>query len=93
MIVIAALIDGAQFILTLVPLVGWIASWILSICAWFLFGIWFYHKGVNLFAASRALGTFGAMLGEATPFINAFPWWTARVFVAVRYEWRRESAV
>ena len=93
MITVAAVIDFSQFILTLIPFVGWILSPLVSFCTWLLFGIWFHHLGVSLFDTNRILGTVGAMIGEAAPFINAFPWWTARVFVAITSEWRRKGAV
>ena len=93
MITVAAIFDFTQFVLTLIPFIGWILSPIVSICAWLLFGIWFHHVGVSLFATSRILGTVGAMIGEAVPFINGFPWWTAREVVAVKYEWWKKGAV
>ena len=93
MIAIAAVIDFVQFLLTFVPIVGWVASSLLSICTWLLFGIWFSHLHVSLFNPERILGTGGAMLGEALPFFNGFPWWTFRIAVAVKYEWLKESAV
>ena len=93
MISIAAVIDFVQFLLTFVPIVGWVASSLLSICTWLLFGMWFSHLNVSLFDSQRILGTGGAMLGEALPFFNGFPWWTFRIVVAVKYEWWKESAV
>ena len=93
MIALAGIVDFSQFILTIIPFVGWIASSVLSVCTWIFFGIWFSRKGMSLISTSRALGTLGAMLGEAAPFINAFPWWTARIAVAVFEERHRKGAV
>ena len=92
LIVLAGCTDLSQFVLTIVPF-GFLFTPIVSIFAWFFFGIWFSHKGVGLFAPSRVTGTLGAMLGEGIPFINAFPWWTFRILVAVKYEWWKEGKV
>ena len=79
MIVIAGVIDLIQFLLTLIPFVGWLLASIVSICAAFIFGIWFSRLGMSMLDPKRILGTLGTMLGETIPIINAFPMWTARV--------------
>lgn len=79
MMVVAGTIDFFQFLLTFVPFVGWLVTPIVSICAALLFGIWFSHLGISMLDPKRMLGTFGTMLGEMTPIINASPMWTARV--------------
>ena len=93
MVTIAVIVDLIQFILTLIPYIGWILSMIVSICATFFFGIGFYHSGVNIFSSRMILGTLGTLVGEVTPLINGVPWWTVRAITAVRLGRRKESAV
>lgn len=87
-IALAVLIDVFQFVLMLVPIVGWFLSSVVSVVSMFLFGIWFSHLGVGLFSEKRILGTLGAMLGEALPLANGFPLWTIRISTVVINEWR-----
>ena len=87
MIGLAALFDFFQFVLTIIPFIGWILSFVISIVAYFLFWLWFAHRDVSLFAGDRILATMSMMVVEAVPFINGFPWLTARVFYAVHREW------
>jgi len=86
MITVAAVIDAAQFFLTLIPFIGWFVSMILGVCALMLFFIWFHHYKVNLFTEGRSLGTAATTVADIVPFINGFPWWTFRIVVAVKYE-------
>ena len=93
LITIAVVVDFIQFVLTLIPYIGWILSMIVSICATFFFGIGFYHSGVNLFSSKMILGTLGTLVGEVAPLINGVPFWTIRALTAVRLVRRKESAV
>ena len=93
MVTIAVIVDFIQFLLTLIPYIGWILSMIVSICATFFFGIGFYHSGVNLFSSKMILGTLGTLVGEVAPLINGVPFWTIRALTAVRLVRRKESAV
>ena len=91
MLAAAVVIDLIQLLLTLIPFMGWLVSWVLSICTWMLFSIWFHHFGVNLYSQSRILGTLGTILAEFVPFINGFFWWTLRVWAALYNEWNKKS--
>ena len=93
LITIAVVVDFIQFVLTLIPYIGWILSMIVSICATFFFGIGFYHSGVNLFSSKMILGTLGTLVGEVAPLVNGVPFWTIRALTAVRLVRRKESAV
>ena len=93
LITIAVVVDFIQFVLTLIPYIGWILSMIVSICATFFFGIGFYHSGVNLFSSKMILGTLGTLVGEVAPLVNGVPFWTIRALTAVRLGRRKESAV
>lgn len=93
MIVVAGAIDFIQFLLTLVPFVGWLITPLISICAVFLFGIWFSHYGVSLFDSKRILGTLGTTLGEMLPIIGALPMWTARVTYTIITERTTEGTL
>ena len=92
-VTIAVIVDFIQFLLTLIPYIGWILSMIVSICATFFFGIGFYHSGVNIFSSRMILGTLGTLVGEVAPLINGVPFWTIRALTAVRLGRRKESAV
>lgn len=79
LILVAGAIDLFQFLITLIPFVGWLITPIISICAAIIFGFWFSYLGIPMLDPKRVLGTLGTMLGEMVPIINAFPMWTARV--------------
>lgn len=94
MIAIAAVIDGIQFLLVLIPFIGWFISSIMSIVAAFLFGIWFSHLHVGLMRPQRILGFGGAILGEILPFIGGgVPFWTSLVAYNVIREWRSPEEI
>lgn len=93
MIVVAVCIDGAQIILSFIPFLGWLVATLLGICGFFLFGIWFFHQGNNLFSADKVLVTLGTMLGELPPIINDMPWLTVRVTTAVFHAWSAGSTL
>lgn len=93
MITVAALIDITQFLLVLIPFVGWLLGMVLSILTSFLFGIWFSHHGVSLMSSKRVLGFLGTMLGEWIPFIDAAPFWTCLVAFTVIQEWRSSEEI
>jgi len=93
MIAIAVLVDITQFLLVLIPFVGWLLGMVLSIVASFLFGIWFSHHGVSLMSSKRVLGFLGTMVGEWIPFISAAPFWTCLVAFTVIQEWRLPKGI
>lgn len=93
MIACAALVDGIQFLLVLIPFIGWVLGWFLTIIAAFLFGIWFSHHGVSMMSPKRILGFGGTLLGEILPFINGAPFWTSLVVYTVINEWRSPEEI
>ena len=94
MVGVAALVDGAQGLLTLLG-IGIVLNIPISIVAWLTFYLWFKMKGVS-FGGSK-LGQSGspslvrnplfivaAALGiELIPFVNALPAWTAAIITAL----------
>ena len=93
MITCAALIDSIQFLLVLIPFIGWALGWLMSVTASFMFGMWFSHHGLSLMSSKRVFGFLGTILGEWIPFINAAPLWTALVTFTVVSEWRRSEEI
>lgn len=93
MIISAALIDFIQFLLVLIPFIGWALGWLASVIASFMFGMWFSHHDVSLMSSKRILGFLGTLLGEWVPFINAAPLWTCLVAFTVVSEWRRPDEI
>lgn len=83
------LVDLLQFLLTIVPILGWLISMVVSLYATMFFWLAFYHHGINLYGSNRILATLGAQLAETVPIINGFFWWTCRISVVVIGEWRR----
>ncbi len=93
MIICAAVIDFVQFLLVLIPFIGWLFGMFISVIASFLFGIWFSHYGVSLMSSKRVLGFLGTILGEWIPFIGAAPLWSCLVAFTVITEWRTPEEI
>ncbi len=90
MIVVAAVIDLIQFLLVLIPIIGWVIGSIMSALTAFLFGMWFSARGVSLMKPERVLGFGGTILGEVIPFIGGGgPFWTCLITYNVLREWIR----
>src|SRR5260221_107679 len=88
MIVVVFLIDGSQFFLTLIPLVGWIIAPVLGFVAAMIFGIWCSHLGVSLMSPKRVFGFLGTAGVEFVPFVDSMWWWTIFIAYTVITEWR-----
>ena len=87
MIFVALAIDGVQFLINLIPLVGWLFVSILSVGVALMFWTWFKLNGVSFIKGKTALlrvtalsvGTFL----EVFPLFNSVPAWTFAIGIAV----------
>lgn len=93
MIIVAAIIDGIQFLLNFIPLVGWIMTALVSIFAWLTFFTWFKFNGVSFLDGKTAVLKFSSIFGvsilEIFPILNDLPAWvvfTIIMFFLVRSE-------
>lgn len=85
MIFVALAIDGVQFLINFIPLVGWIFVSILSIGVAFMFWSWFKLNGVSFLRGKAALLrvatiSIGAFI-EIFPVLNSLPAWTGTVII------------
>src|SRR3990167_1202232 len=80
MIAVALLIDGLQFLLTII-IIGFLINPIISIMATMLFGIWMSHHGVSMMSSKYALRFLGTIVGETI--LGTLPIWTVTVAVTV----------
>ena len=100
LIAVAGLIDGLQFLVSLlgfVPFVGFaivaIVNPLISFLAFMLFGIWFSHLNVSQMSPERALGTLATLLFEVVPIFDALPLWAARIAYTVIAEWKTKTDI
>lgn len=73
----------------LIPVVGWIAGWIVWVFAFGTLWLWFMMNGVNIFGfrnPKKLIGSLLATIVEAVPEIGAFPSWTFLVLYLTRAE-------
>lgn len=84
MIIVALVFDGIQLLLQLIPILGQILAFLISVFAFLTFYLWFKLKGLH-FSVTKRLVFFGGTAFEvALPILNAIPIWTASVsFVAI----------
>jgi len=81
MIAVALLIDGIQFLLTLIYFIGLIINPFISICATMIFGIWLSHLGVSMMAPKRVGRFLGTIVGETV--LGSIPIWTFSIVLTV----------
>ncbi len=93
MVVVAGVIDGVQFLINFIPVMGWFASFCISISAWLIFFIWFKFNNVGFlegkYAVFKIVSLFGVSTIEYTPIFNDLPAWiafTIIMFLLVRVE-------
>ena len=98
LIIVAVLIDGLQFLITLfalLPVVGPVLSialgFVVSVLSIFLFGIWFSHLDVPL-TTRYPLGFLATIVLEFIPVISTSPGWTWFVVKTIAQERLREAA-
>ncbi len=96
LIIVAILIDGLQFLITLfalLPIVGPIMSialgFVVSVLSIFLFGIWFSHLDVSL-TTRYPLGFLATIILEFIPVVSTSPGWTWFVVKTIAQERIRE---
>lgn len=83
MIIVALLFDGIQAGINLIPIVGQILSFLISIFAFLTFWVWFKMNGVS-FAKPKRAGSMGVgFLVELIPVLNMLPAWTLAVFLII----------
>lgn len=96
LIIVAVLIDGLQFLITLfalLPVVGPVLSFtlgfVVSVLSIFLFGIWFSHLNVSL-TTRYPLGFLATIVLEFIPVVSTSPGWTWFVVKTIAQERIRE---
>lgn len=94
MIMVAVIIDVAQFFVAFIPGVDVVLDFMLGVLGIFIFGIWFMFKGVNYFSGSKS-GTklasiFGTAIIELIPLVDALPGTTIGVATLI-YATRAED--
>jgi len=83
MIIVALLFDGIQAVINLIPIVGQILSFLLSIFAFLTFYVWFKMNGISFAKPKRAGKLIGGGLIELIPILNVLPAWTLAVFLII----------
>lgn len=92
MIVFAVLLDSAQ-IFADIAIIGFILDSLMSLVGAMFFGIWFSHHDVSLMHPDRALGFLGTVFGEVVPGVDALPFWTIYITIAVVREWTSSEEI
>lgn len=80
MVAIAFIFDAAQWLVALIPYVGFFFMSCISVVAWGVFFLWLGHYGARM-TAERAIVT---GLAEIMPILNAAPVWTISTFLTIR---------
>jgi hypothetical protein len=92
----AALIDGAQFIVSFIPVIDIVLDWFLAVIAGGIFGMWFALLGVNYFGGRNALAKIGTVVAavgiELVPVLDALPAITAGVVTLILLTWSEDRA-
>ncbi len=82
MIGTSILYDGIQIILALIPIVGWILSFLVGVFAWLTFYLWTKIKGLDISNGTKKIIIKWVTPGiELVPILNALPTWTLRTFL------------
>jgi hypothetical protein len=83
MVSVAGLVDFTQFILSFIPIVGWIITMILALFAEMGFLLWFKIKGVSYSKNPKSfLATWVIVpIIEIIPIVNALPSFTTGVLI------------
>ncbi len=93
LILIAILVDAAQWAVLLIPYVGWLITPVISVVAALVFGMIFSILGVSMLSPKRILRFLGTLAGELAPLFGGIPFWTGTVAYTVIEEWRRPSDI
>ncbi len=70
MIILAVSFDLGEFLMELIPVVGWIISALMDVVAFILFGIWMKMRGSNVKATKKMT----AKIGKAAKWAKRIKW-------------------
>ncbi|OHA09166.1 MAG: hypothetical protein A3B37_01330 [Candidatus Sungbacteria bacterium RIFCSPLOWO2_01_FULL_59_16] len=97
MVFVSLFFDGGQFILGLIPVIGIVFTFVLSIFAWLTFFVWFHAKGMSYGASLKGglssagknpmvINTAMLLIGMI-PFVNMLPERTAGIVLVIIFEY------
>jgi hypothetical protein len=93
----AVTIDGLEFFLTFLPLLGQAINLLLSVFAFCALGLWFALLGVNYFggkkAGLKAATLFAVPVIEMVPLVSALPALTAGVVILIMATWSEDRGI
>lgn len=76
--------DVLQFLITLIPIIGFILSSLVSMLLYIVFWVWFRLLGVGMTEHTDTLiARIGIGIAEALPIVNALPGWTLAVALTI----------
>lgn len=81
MIIVALIFDGVQALVNLIPVIGQVLSFFISIFSFLTFYVWFKMNGVSFSKPKKVLRFWGGAFVEAIPILNVLPALTLSVFV------------
>jgi hypothetical protein len=85
MVGVAATIDGVQFLLNFIPILGWILTSLISIFAWLTFFVWFMFNDVSYLKGKavvlKVALIFCVPIVEVISILNDLPAWTAYIII------------
>lgn len=73
-------------LINLLPIIGWVLGWIVWLCAFMTFWLWFMMCGVKFSKPKNLFSFGGGSIIEFIPGLNVLPAWTATVFYITRVE-------
>ena len=84
MIAVAGVVDGIQFLLNFIPIMGWIFSALVSVFAFLLFYLWFKLNGVTFMESIlKFIIRFVVMVLEIIPVLNFLPLWFLSTIIMI----------
>lgn len=83
LIVIAAAFDLLQWLVSMIPIIGFLLTPLVTFIAWLWFGIWFGLLGASVIRTSP-LAYFGLLSLELVPLINLIPGTILMVAISIR---------
>src|SRR3989338_7369190 len=83
MIIVALLFDGVQALINLIPVVGQVLSFFISVLSFLTFYVWFKMNGVTFAKPKRVLKFGGSFFVELIPILNILPALSLAVFMMI----------
>jgi hypothetical protein len=80
MVAVAIFFDALQFLVNIIPFLGWILSLMVDIFAFGTFALWFKFNKIE-FTAKRNMFLGGGFLLEFIPLLNSVPFWTISIII------------